>query len=241
MKRFVLSLFLLLTLTITSIPVLAQDNPWSVLLVNTTTSKLLRVDQNGNQTTYDTGLPEYSLSSYGTSVSADGNRVAYCITDYTVPEKPVSTLQVYDLVAGTAVFTLDVGTRLNCSVGQHGFSPDGTQLAVSLLNYFNGDPNADTSLPLWEIGVYDLASATEIQSLDASSALVQGVYAMPDRWTVFPDIRYFDGTSVSFAPIPWGTEGSATEAFTWNLAAGTLIATPEWASSGSFLALPSGS
>jgi hypothetical protein len=236
-----MTLALLFVLMLAVAPALAQSEQWSVVLINTTTSDLLRVYADGTTETYDLDLPDYTLNRLSMSVSADGNLFAYCQGDYTVQEKPTFAVNIYDLRTRTLIVEYDLGAGLNCNLGPYAFSPDATSLSLALLNYFNGDPNADTTRPIWEILNLDVATGTVLHRLNEQSPEVQAVFNPVERWTLMPYIQDVTANTVSFALVMWATDASPSQALTWDFAANTVTAAPEWEDFGaSTLVTPAG-
>lgn len=207
----------------------AQEN-WFAYVYNSNFKELVRVNLDGTQTSYPLGLAENAfVSSWNMAFTQDGSRVAYCLVDYSsgAGQNP-TRLYVRDIVAQTNLLDLDLGTSMGCNVSQKSFSADGSQLAVSLVNYFPGDPQADTSEPSWQLLVLDAATGTVIQELNANSPIMLGTNIL-EGMAILPDVRYFANNQIIFAQLPYGTGGMPELAASmWNLTDGTIQNLPNW-------------
>ena len=233
MLRKTLIAFMVLSLGV--LPVLAADN-WYVFVFNGLSGQLVRIDATGSQTTFDLALPENSfVSGSAMALSADGNRIAYCPnTPGTESAQGTSTLIVRDLAANANVLEIPLGPSIGCQVSDQSLSGDGTQVAVSLVRYFPGDTNTDTSNPMWHVTIYDINSGSVIHELSADSSEVAAAGVIMGT-ALMPDVRYFANNQIIFAEVPWGIGGSPEwRAFTWDLNSSTLTLdeTGRWGKSG---------
>ena len=208
-----------------ALPVAAQD--WSVYLYNAETKDLVRIFADGTEQSYNLGLREdLYITGWDMAFSDDGSQVAYCQMDNTQarPEGIPTSLIVREIATETDMLTLDLGVSTGCQVSD--FSDDGGTVAVGTVNYFPGDPNADTSRPAWQLRLIEVASGAVTAELNADSpaavALFPNFSPMPRAAAIQPD-------SVIFTPIPWGTGGAiALDAYIWYPASGDLEPAPAW-------------
>jgi hypothetical protein len=227
LKRVLIALLCLLALSATAG---AADTPWYAYLFNNLTRELIRVDADGNQQTYSLGLPENStVSSYSVTFTDDGSQIAYCDVIYGTDGPASATLTVRDIAGGQNKVQMDLGQPMGCSVGRHGFSADGAQIAVSSINYYPGDPNADPNQPSWELRVIEIASGNVVRQLNALSPNAASIGTAG----IQPDVRYFANNQIVFVAIPYGTEGASDlPAYLWQLDSDTVTPINFWGKSG---------
>lgn len=226
LKWFVLTLVIVLAAGSLS----AQTSDWSAYLYNSVMRQLLRVDLNGTQTPINLNLSEGSyLGEYETAFTSDGNYMAYCTIDYTAVTAgstlTPTLLTVYDLTTGTVLYQQDLGPSIGCWIN---YSGDNSMLAVGMVNFFPGDPSADTSRPIWELRIVDADSGIEMASMSPLNAEATDLGLYND-FSIMPDVRYFDNNQLIFTGILWGTEGAPVEpAFLWDLNSSDLQAFDDW-------------
>lgn len=224
------------------LPAQAQsaDN-WYAFLYNGITRQLLRVGMDGSSTMFDLGVgPNVFLGGQDMAFSPDGSRVAYC-ANRANPDSPQgdTVVVVRDLAAGANIMELPLGGSIGCRVTRSGFNADASQVAVGVVRYYPNAPDMDTSGPIWRLAVVDVASSSIVAELNSESPVV-GAAGVAPNVAMLPDVRYFDGSQVIFAEVPWGIGGAPEwNAFIWQSGAGTLQldTTGRWGKSGvSFLA-----
>lgn len=213
-------------------PVLAGGG-WSVYLFESTSGELLRVYQDGSKESHNIGLSENQfISSREIAFNADASRAAYCVTTYPpgtgdAPGQPYSTFYLRDLAAETNLLEIEFGNAIGCRTDSDSFSDDYSQIAISVVNYFPGDPSADSSKPVWQIQVLDVATGAVLHELNSNSPNVAAQGMILDA-PVLPDVNAFDGSQIIFGEVPYGIGGMpSVKAFRWNLSDGTLSPEPD--------------
>ena len=223
MKRMImLAVMALLALSL-ALPASAQPSNWSLYLLNSGTQQLLRLYLNGSQQSYDLGLaPGSSIGQHMIDFTADGNRAAYCAIVNT-PDGAQAFLTIKDLTNPAAQpFNVAYGVAQGCYVN---FSDDASQIALGLVHYYASDPNADPSIPAWQLLVLDAGSGALLHEMDASKS---GSIFDPTR-TIMPEVRYFANNQIVFAGLTWGADGSPTSpAYFWQLGNDTIQAIDRW-------------
>lgn len=200
-----------------AVPAMAQVDPWFVYLYNGTSKELLRVYQDGTQGSFSLGLDENTfISSFDMAFTYTGNQVAFCTVQYAADGSGTATLIVRDIEQQTNVQTLDLGKALGCRTGQHGYGGMmDSILSVSLVRHIPGDPNADTSLPAWQILLVEPYMGMTLFELNANSpeAAAAGITT---QQPIIPYVQRIDANSVIFAPVPYGIGGGAEwPAYRW--------------------------
>jgi hypothetical protein len=223
MLRRICLLCLLVVLVV--IPATAQSD-WFVMLFNSMTREFVRVNADGTQETYSVDLPENQyVGARDIAFSPDGSRVAFCVVEYRENNQNITTLHVRELTSGTSLVAQDLGSSIACRVtGNDDFS----QLAVALVRYFSGDPQADTSLPGWELLVVDPNTGETQYTLNRDSPLAESVtYTYGE--TFLPYVLRFNDNEVIFGEVPYGTEFPPDfPVYTWRLDADTLEPIEGW-------------
>ncbi|MBI1260083.1 MAG: hypothetical protein GC204_21655 [Chloroflexi bacterium] len=227
MKRVIL-LALVVALALTGIiPAAAQTSEWSVYLLDNASQQLVRIYGDGTQQSIDLGLPVDSFVGQSAfDFSPDGNRVGYCVSSNT-SDGSKATLIVRDISnASTQSANLDLGTAQGCWVK---FNADASQIAVGLVRYYAGDPDADASVPPWSLLVVDAASSSSLYEMN----LTKGGAIFNAQQTIMPEVRYFANNQIIFAGLPWGTEGiPSSPAYFWQLSDDSLQPLDRWWRSG---------
>ncbi len=225
-RLFLLILVVLSLLTLGLLPALGQDNPWFVYLYNG--RDLVRVYQDGTQAVFNLGLKEdVFVGAREMAFSVDGSRAAFCATSYPPAVEgqaslpPSTHVYLRDIAAQTNVLDVDLGSAIACRVGENGLSPDGAWVAVGVINYFPGDPAADTSKPAWQLLVLDAATGTVAYELNPQSPQAVSV-GLPERGLVMSFVQKVEMDSVIFAMVPWFSEGFISAAYRWELASGSV-------------------
>jgi hypothetical protein len=216
---------LCLLVALVAIPATAQ-NDWFVMLFNSLTREFVRVNADGTQETYALDLPEnLYVGARDTAFSSDGSRVAFCVVEYRENNQNVTTLYVRELASGTSIVAQDLGSSIACRVtGNDDFS----QLAVALVRHFSGDPQADTSLPGWELLIVDSTTGQTQYTVNPESPLAASItYTYGE--TFLPYVLRFDESEVIFGEVPYGTEFPPDfPVYAWQLDADTLEQTEGW-------------
>ncbi len=227
LRRF-LTLAALALLVFSSIaPAAAQDSAWSLYLINNSTNQLVRVGLDGSQEVVDLNLRAGTyLGADSVDFTADGDRMAYCVV-VSQADGAYGMLNVKDLTGASALVSVDVGKTDGCWVS---FSEDGTQVAVSVVRHYAGDPNADTSIPAWQLLVFDAASGQSVAEMNPTKAASAGFD--PTR-TIMPQVRTFANGQIVYAGVQWGTEGSpSSPAYLWQIGVDNLQPIDRWWRSG---------
>jgi hypothetical protein len=197
---------------------------------------LVRVYQDGTVEEHAFPVPEGAMLQAPPIVfSGGGNWVAFCAHD-----DEGTTLFVDDLYDGadgvadhygiTFPVVHDLGTIANCPISEASFSlgSDGL-LALGVMNYFVGDPNADTSLPVWELQILDLATGEVEQVLTADSPAMTELtpFSGNSDISLMPQIRRYDG-DVYFSLTLAGMGGGRPiyEGYVWNVVTNTVSPAP---------------
>ena len=173
-----------------------------------------------------TCLTETYLGADAIDFTADGDRAAYCVV-VSQADGAYATLNVKDLTGASAPVSVDVGKTDGCWVS---FNADGTQVAVSVVRHYAGDPNADASIPAWELLVFDAATGQQLGEMNPTKAAGVGFDATR---TIMPQVRYFANGQIVYAGVQWGTEGSPSNpAYLWQLSSDSLQPIDRWWRSG---------
>jgi hypothetical protein len=232
----ILGLLILASMSLT--PAMAQDS-WGVYLFNGNSGELVRVNGDGTQAVSGLGLEQGAyVSSSDMAFTRDGSRLAFCATTYPQAADANSTAQptakfyLRDIAAQNYILNLDLGNAIGCRTGQAAFNTDETQVAVSRINYYPGDPAADVSKPVWQILVLDIAGGMTVKELNASSPAV-ATYEGLTKGGILPYVAYFAGNQLIFSEVPYGIGGGAEwNAYVWDLNADTVEMIPRWGNFG---------
>lgn len=202
----------------------AQAAGWYAFLYNGASRQLLRINAEGAQETFDLGLDEnIFLGGQDMAFTADGGRVALCANSaHSETPQGDTTLIVRDLAAQQNVMALPLGENIGCRVTRAGFNEDASQVAVGVVKYFPGSPEADPNSPAWRLLVVDVASSSIVAELNADSPQVSEAGMLADT-ALIPEVRHFTDNQIIFAEVPWAV-GAAPEwrAFRWQPASGAL-------------------
>lgn len=214
-------LLLLMGLSIFSVQ--AQET-WFAYLYNDFERTLLRVDQNGNQTTFALNIPEEAyVSGWDMTFSHDGSLVGYCESVFSGDSAFSQTrFTVHDLNAGAPRFQVDLGQTIGCASTQESFSPDGSLVAVSTVNFFADNPPPDPNIPFWQLRLLDTNTGAIVHELNSFSDIVPTTNLTADA-PVMTEVRYFDDDEVIFAELRWDIfSGVESQAYRWNYLNNTL-------------------
>jgi hypothetical protein len=233
-KYGIVILVAILAFALGLVPVLAQAD-WSVYLYNGMSKELLRISPDGAQTSHSLGLDENTyVSSYDMAFTNDGTRVAFCAVTYPPsndpnnPAQPTAHLYLRDIAAGTNQVDVDLGNAIGCRTGHEAFNDDGTQLAVSRINYYPGDPAADASVPTWQLLVVDVNGGATVNELNSNSLAVSDFESLA-KGGVLPYVQSFSGNQLTFAEVPYGIGGGAEwNAYTWDTSVNALTPVEHW-------------
>jgi hypothetical protein len=220
------------------IPAMAQDD-WSVYLFNGNTGELIQVKADGTQSVSALGLEAGTyIGSSDMSFTKDGSRLAFCaltsptVTDPNSTAQPTAKFYLRDLAAQNYLLTLDMGNAIGCRTGEDAFNADATQVAVSKINYYPGDPAADTSKPAWEILILDIAGGMTVKELNVNSPSVAAFESLV-KGSILPYVQYFANNQVIFAEVPYGIGGGAEwNAYLWDLTTDTVEPIERWGNLG---------
>lgn len=224
-KRLLIAVILAL-LALSAVPALAQDG-WFAYMYNGLTGDMVRVNANGSQQTYNLGLnPNTYVSGYDMAFTPDGSRAAYCAFEIAADTaQGTATLYVRDIAAGVNALSLNLGGAIGCRVTRDAFNADQSRIAVGVVRYYPGDPQAPTNIPAWDLYVIELATANIVSELNAGMPAVAAAGIMSEA-AIMPEVRRFSGSEIVFAEIPWGIGGGAEyAAWVWQTDSGAL--TPE--------------
>jgi hypothetical protein len=197
-----------------------SDSEWFAYLLNGATQELVRVNANGESASISLGISPNEFIGGGRDIafSDDGSRVAFAQTDSS-PDRS-TTLVVRDIAAQTNTLEIDLGGTFGAQV--RAFNAEQTQVAVGAVNYYEGDPNADTSRPVWQLRVVDVASGEVVYELNANDPLADDIELVASG-TIMPEVRYFANDQIVFAAVPWGIGGAPElPAYVWQLNDDTL-------------------
>lgn len=225
-KRLLIGLAAAL-LVLSAAPSLAQPG-WFAYLYNSLTGDLVRVSADGAQQVYNLGIsPNTYVSGYDMAFTPDGSRAAFCGFEVAPGAfLGTATLYVRDIAAGVNLLALNLGSAIGCRVTPEAFNADQTQVAVGVVRYYPGDPQAPTNIPAWGLYVIDVASAYILAELNADSPAVVAA-GIASEVAVMPEVRRFDGSAVLFLEVPWGIGGGAAyPAWVWQTDTGALNPEP---------------
>lgn len=216
-------------LTVSGLTLAQTSGDWYTLLYNTSHGEILRVNADGSTETYDLGLPEgVYVSGFDLALAPDGKTLAFCATTKVDPNTSEQQygLFVRDLVAGQNLLMLDLGSAIGCRTGKYAFSPDGTQVAVSIIPSFP-DPSRQTINAEWRLAVIDLASGTIVYELTHESPAVTTIGLAQVQGILMPDVRGYTTGGLYFAMLHWFTEGlDENPAYAWNFSDQSLVEAP---------------
>ncbi len=220
-------------LLLTALPAQGQDMPWFVYLYSGSARELLRVNADGSQQSYSLGVDQNTwLSSFDLAFTSDGSRVVFCTVVYPPNSgQGDARLIVRDVLAQSNVLQLDLGKAASCRTGQNTLSPDAALVVLTRMNYYPGDPQADTSAPQWQIQALDLATGNVVQEINANSAGLPEFPISPGM-PVIPIVQYVDAQSVIFSPLPAGSDASISDSYLWRLDDGSVTSIPGWGNMG---------
>jgi hypothetical protein len=215
-------------------PTLAQDQ-WAMYLYNGNAGQLIRVNPDGSQAMLTLALePNVYLSGFDMAFTRDGARMAYCSvayplpTDGSVPPPPAAKFILRDINAQSNLLSLDLGTAIGCRTGRRAFSGDESQVAVTRINYYMGDPAADTTQPSWQILLLDAANGNVVRELNAASPSVASVEDLT-KGAILPYAQYVTENQVVFAAVPYGVGGGGEwNAYVWQFDTDTVQPVPRW-------------
>jgi hypothetical protein len=230
MRKLIVWIGIALLMLALAAPGIAQEEApedWFVYLLDVNSYSLLRVNSDGSQTEFSLPLPANTFFGPSSSgFAAEGRFLVFCTTQFASAENPTPgwTAYVIDVFEGTVLRTFDIGQVSNCMANQ--FSEDASLIGVGLLNYFPGDPNADTSPPLWELQVYDVVSGEVVAELTADDPAAAGVelaeFGGPtDDHPIVPRFVQVSADSVVFQAYPGVGMGGPPEmnVYRWDIAA----------------------
>jgi hypothetical protein len=210
---------------------------WYAYVYNSETFELVRVHLSGQQDTVDLGIPA-GYRPMQLAFSAYGEKVAYCaISDSDMQ----NNLQRQHLIVRSIMFdgTAEVDTTLwDFDLGYVAgcvatFSDDANQLAISIVNYYMGDPAADMTQPSWKLSVYDLATGTVAAEIDANTNPNLVTDPMFAGGAVMPEVRSFISGLLIFGYVPWGIGGAIeVPAFAWTLSDNSIAPVDVWGKMG---------
>lgn len=200
------------------------DSPWFAYLFNSSTKELVRVNELGEQQTFDLGLPaDVYIGGRELSFSPDGTQAAFCMLQPQAQQQTsTNVLIVRDLALGTNLVERELGEGIACSAT---FDEKAERVVVSRLHEFLAGFEVDAAKPLWTLEVYSLPAA------DAPLAVMDRtqVATPPERGFGMALVRSFVGAEVVFAVVPYATEGPAwVPAYRWNVETGVLVDESAW-------------
>ncbi len=232
-KRFSAMIAVLAVALSISSQTFAQDLAvrWSAYLFSTNNQALVRVFQDGAQTTYSLGLePETYVGGYDLAFTANGEKTAFCVVKFPAEggAQGATTFYVRDIEPQTTSLQLDLGKAIGCRTGHHAYNPDGTQVVIARVNYYPGDPAADATLPSWQLTLIDTTSGAAVQEINSQTpaALSAGI---PADQPLLPYVQYVADNQVIFAAVPYGIGGGGEfPAYSWLLDTGTITPIDRW-------------
>jgi hypothetical protein len=228
-----LCLLLLAALVIT--PVAAQATAWFAYLYNPQSKALVRVGLDGGQSTYSLDLgADIFIGGYDTAFTADGGRLAFCALKNVPADNPTHSEAIVflrDIAAQKNLLEINLGKAVACRTGQTGYSPDGAQIAVSIVAYVPFGQQAAQSGPVWRLLTLDAASGQIVKEINAQSAAIANV--TEPKNAVFPFVRYFSSDLLVFMFMPFASEGSFdAPAYTWQPSSGAVQTINYWGKAG---------
>lgn len=194
-------------------PVVEAGGMWFGWLYNPVNETFVRVYEDGSSETHT--IPLQGGDQFGGQPNAfapNGEWLAFCAWN---ESSQTRTLYVHSfnptLPAPEGVtfpVTYPMATRTECAIFQDSFDiANPARLAIGVVNYFPGDPNADTSRPQWELLIFDMTQNAIIARLDANLPNAAQLYPYDsDRGVWMPLVHRFEGDQVIFELGPWGTE-----------------------------------
>lgn len=217
------AVFLLMLGTIVPAVAQAQSN-WSLYLFDSVSQQLLRIYLDGTQQTYDLGIPEGNyIGQRSLDFSSDGNRVAYCVP-INKANGAHAYLYIKDIASTEDPLTVDLGMGDGCWVS---YSDDDNHIAAGVVHYYPGMEGVDTSVPPWELIVFDATTGARLHEMNAAKATPAGFPSEPRAY--MPDVRYFANNQIIFVPRMWGTEGFPQKpAIFWHLDNDAVEAVEHW-------------
>lgn len=130
---------------------------WYAYLFDYRTQQVVRVDINGETTTYDF-LPEGMSAAAGDIAISPVGVAAYCGMDSanagSSPALFPTRLYLRDLNTDTGITEVDLGRGVQCEVG--GFSPDGALVAVSIVRELPFVDRLPANMLFWELLIIDM-------------------------------------------------------------------------------------
>lgn len=227
---FTIMAFIVLMLN-AALPALAQtDTPWFVLLYDGNTRALTRVYNDGRQETYPLGLADdVYISAREMAFNADASRVALCLVTYT-PEGQVSAtrLIVRDIVGMTNVLEADLPLHAGCRASL--LDTERGTLALGLVSYYFGDPNADPSRPAWEFMVLDLTTGNAIQRMTPDMLPGVPTEFFPAEIPLLMVAHLLDENGAVLLGYPFAGMGGmpVLPAYRWDFASGAVESVSGW-------------
>jgi len=233
-SRFLLIGFsLCLVLLTTLLPASAQD-AWFAYLYNDFDRELVRVDLNGNQQVYNIGVAEeVYVSGWDMAFTSDGRLATYCSSIYTTNLGGApTTLHVRDVVAQNDIMQFNLGDTFGCQTFEESFSPNGDLVAVGVVNYFPEEQPADTTVPMWQLLVVDVATGTIVHELNPDLPLVTSA-GITIGTPLMPEVRRFTDEALIFAEVLWSASGATdTRTYRWDYGTDTLDLIENWGQAG---------
>lgn len=226
-KLFLAALIAIMTLLLV-LPASAQeDESWYVYLLDANNNVVLRVDNDGTQTEYAVPLQEGAyFNPNETGFALDGRFMSFCANVNNPFGAAGWSAYIVNLLDGAVMRTIDFGEVYNCVASA--FNAEGTRIAVGLMNRFPGDPNANESLPYWELRIYDVISGEVVAGFTSDDPMTADVTlaeigAEGEDPIVPRPISVSEG-EVVFQSFPGVGMGGLTRVnvYRWDIEAGTI-------------------
>lgn len=231
MRKWILLIALLLMIgaPLMSLQRAEAGGQWFAYVYEAETKTIMRVYLDGTVEPYDLGVAaDAYVSSWDMAFDRlNPAKVAFCVTNYSTGESiPPLTLYIRDLQQATTLAQRDLGKGIGCHVSA--FSEDSTLIAVSIANYYPGDPEADTSKPTWQLFLLDANTGDIRYEINATSPLIAETSLTPD-FTLLPEVRYFANGQALFIAVPYGIGGAPNfDAFNWRFEENTIAPVDYW-------------
>lgn len=229
--RFTLLSALLIGILALALPAGAGGS-WHFYAFNNTTKELVRVYGDGTSESFILPLDlSIFVSGFGMAVSPVESKLAFCAGSPAAdPNSPANyAVYLYDVGSPQITLTAPMGTPMACTAAR--FNELGDLLAISLVNYFPGDPiAAESGLPAWQLLLMEVATGQIVGEINAANPTWADYPDMAQFPSLLPMIPYFEGANVVLQAMPFGIGGAITTvpAYTWDYTQNSVTPAPAW-------------